>query len=150
MTETCRVAAEGAHMLVVGSIRIPAREFQFSYARGSGPGGQNVNKVNSKALLVWDCTSSPSLSTSVRQRFLERYSSRLRSDGVLLLSSDRFRDQKRNVSDCLEKLAEMLEAVRVAPIVRRATKPTRGSKERRLEGKSQQKAKKERRQRPDY
>ncbi|MBM4253552.1 MAG: aminoacyl-tRNA hydrolase [Deltaproteobacteria bacterium] len=137
-------------MLVVVNIRIPESEFEFGYARGSGPGGQNVNKVNSKVVLTWNCQTSPSLTPAVKKRFLERYASRLRSDGAVVISSDRFRDQKRNADDCRDKLAAMIEEVRLAPIERRPTKPTRGSKERRLQTKSRDKAKKESRRKVDY
>ncbi len=137
-------------MLVVHNIRVPESEFELSFARGSGPGGQNVNKVNSKVILTWNCQASPSLPPGVKKRFLERFSNRLRSDGAIIISSDRFRDQKRNADDCREKLAAMIEEVRLAPIERRPTKPTRGSKERRLQSKSRDKAKKESRRKIDY
>lgn len=126
-------------------IRIPLEEFEFSYARSSGPGGQNVNKVNSKATLRWSARQSVSLPPDVRERFLIRFGSRLTNEGDLLITSQRYRDQGRNVDDCLEKLREMLLAVAVAPKKRRPTKPSRAAKERRLESKQQQSRKKERR-----
>lgn len=133
-----------------GKLRIPFSEFSFTFARGSGPGGQNVNKVNSKAILNWAVLSSPSLSPGVRNRFLAAYKRRINAEGVLVLGSDRFRDQKRNIDDCLEKLAEMLEAVLVAPEIRRPTKPGRGAVERRLKEKKADSEKKTRRMRPDW
>ena len=123
-------------MLVVSPrVRVPQSEFEFSYARSSGPGGQNVNKVNSKATLRWPVTRSPSLPEDVRQRFLTRFASRLTSEGELLVTSQRYRDQPRNIADCLEKLRAMLAAVAVPPKPRRKTRPTKASGERRLKGK---------------
>src|SRR4051812_20726542 len=113
-------------MLSVNSrITIPEAELEFSYARSSGPGGQNVNKVNSKAQLRWPATSSAALPADVRARFLTRYASRLTTEGELLIVSQRYRDQGRNVTDCLEKLKEMILAVAIAPKRRRPTKPSR-------------------------
>lgn len=125
-------------MLEVNSrIQIPEDEFEFSYSRSSGPGGQNVNKVNSKALLRWPVTVSPSLPEEIRSRFMERYRSRLTEAGDILVTSQRYRDQGRNVDDCLEKLREMILAVATRPKTRKATKPSRASRRRRLEGKRQ-------------
>ena len=130
-------------------ISIPDSEFQFTFVRSSGPGGQNVNKVNTKAVLRWPVAASPSLPPAVRDRFRTRYASRLTTDGELVLSSQRFRDQAKNRDDCLEKLRAMLEAVAVAPVRRRKTKPSRASVERRIEAKRRLSGRKQqRRQRP--
>lgn len=128
---------------VKGKLKIPVTEFDLSFARGSGPGGQNVNKVNSKAVLYWTVTESPSLPEAVRQRFLSRYHHRVTTEGVLVLSSDQFRDQRRNVDDCLDKLAEMLAVVLEPPKPRKKTKPGRGAVERRLKTKRETSAKKQ-------
>jgi ribosome-associated protein len=125
----------GKDLWVTAAIRIPAAELELSFARSSGPGGQNVNKVNSKAVLRWNAATNHSLPEAVRARFLARYSSRLTSDGSLVLSSDRFRDQRRNIEDCEQKLREMLLSVSAPPKLRRETKPSRGSARRRVEGK---------------
>jgi ribosome-associated protein len=123
-------------MLVVNSrIRIPDSELEFSYVRSSGPGGQNVNKVSSKAVLRWNPAASGSLPADVRQRFLAKYRSRLTTDGELILSSQRYRDQPRNTADAKEKLRAMLAAVAVAPKKRKPTRPTKGSIERRIKSK---------------
>ncbi len=136
-------------MLVVDRrLRIPLREFRFSFSRSSGAGGQNVNKLNTKATLRWEVASSQGLPDHVRTRFLERYRRRISADGELVLTSQRFRDQGRNVADCLEKLRGMLAAVARPPRTRRATKPTRSSVERRLSSKHRTRLKKQRRQRP--
>ncbi|MBL9084469.1 MAG: aminoacyl-tRNA hydrolase [Planctomycetales bacterium] len=133
-------------MLVVAPhIQIPPAELEFTYARSSGPGGQNVNKVNSKAVLRWQATTSPSLPEAVRTRFLAKYGSRLTVDGELLITSERYRDQPRNIDDCLEKLREMLLSVAVAPKKRKKTKPSRASKERRLDSKKRDSTKKQNR-----
>ncbi len=136
-------------MLVVNEkIRIRLKELRFSFARSSGAGGQNVNKVNTKATLRWEVARSQSLPEDVRARFLERYRRRITADGELMLTSQRFRDQGRNVADCLEKLRGMLAAVARPPRTRKATKPTRSSVERRLSSKHRTRLKKQRRQRP--
>ena len=136
-------------MLYVNSrISIPLRELQFTYSRSSGPGGQNVNKVNTKATMHWDVKKTDSLPDAVRRRFMAKYARRLTNEGVLVLSSQRFRDQGQNVADCMHKLREMILAVAVAPKPRRATKPTAGSKRRRLADKKKQSEKKQMRRRP--
>lgn len=114
---------------------IPLREIEFSFARSSGPGGQNVNKVNSKAVLKWNFLKSPSLPLAIRARFLGQYSARLNQEGELIITSDRTRDQGKNKSDCLEKLKELLSSVTYPPKIRRDTKPTRSSKEKRIRSK---------------
>ena len=122
-------------LIVTRQLQIPLAEFEITFARSSGPGGQNVNKVNSKAVLRWAVDSSPSLPEAVRQRFLRKYANRLTTAGELLVTSQRFRDAPRNLQDCLEKLRAMLLGVVHPPKRRRATRPTRGSVERRLQGK---------------
>lgn len=120
-------------MLIVNSfIQIPYREFAWDYIRSSGAGGQNVNKVNSKAVLSWNPRSSPSLPEGVKERFLARFDGRLNREGTLQIQSDRFRDQPRNAQDCLDKLKLMLQSVAVPPKPRKKTKPTKSSREKRL------------------
>lgn len=130
---------------VTPRIQIPLAEFDFSFARSSGPGGQNVNKVSSKAILRWPVTKSAHLPADVRGRFLVRFGHKLTVDRELVVSSQRYRDQGRNVADCLDKVREMLAAVAEAPRKRRPTKPTRASKTRRLESKQAHSAKKRQR-----
>jgi len=133
---------------VTSSIRIPLSELEFTYVRSSGPGGQNVNKVNSKAVLRWPATASSSLPPGVRERFLAKFGSRLTNDGELLISSQRYRDQGKNTADCLEKLRAMVAAIAIAPKKRRPTKPSRAAKQRRLETKQVHSRKKELRRKP--
>ncbi|HIF01602.1 MAG TPA: aminoacyl-tRNA hydrolase [Planctomycetes bacterium] len=131
------------------NIEISETEFDFSFARSGGPGGQNVNKVNSKAVLHWDVTASQALPPGVRQRFLAKYHNRITRDGALVLHSQRYRDQSRNVADCIERLREMILQVATPPIKRRPTKPTRGSQQRRIQNKKQNSDKKKMRRRPN-
>ena len=138
-------------MLVVSEkIQVPLRELQFTYARSQGPGGQNVNKVNSKATLRWPVTANESLPVGVRNRFLEKYKHRITTDGDLLLTSQRFRDRGRNVSDCLDRLRELIASVATPPKSRRATKPTKGSKIRRRKKKEANSQKKKGRKPPKF
>ena len=92
------------------AIRIPFGEFEWSFARSGGPGGQNVNKVSSKAVLRWNFDGSPSVPDEVKARFREKFPSRLTTEGEVVLSSELTRDQGRNREDCLEKLAAMLRS----------------------------------------
>lgn len=122
-------------MNVTKKISIPDYELYFSFARSSGPGGQNVNKVESKAILWWNVEATPSLPTKVKVRFLTRYQKTISKDGLLKISSNRFRDQPRNKADCLEKLKNMILSVVPEPKIRKPTKPTRASQERRVRSK---------------
>jgi ribosome-associated protein len=133
---------------VTPRIRIRCGEFTWGVARSSGPGGQNVNKVNSKVTLRWPLLVSEGLPADVRDRFVAAYRRRMTLEGDLVLSSERFRDQHKNVTDCLEKLCELLRAVAVAPTPRRASKPTRASKRRRVAEKRHRTEVKQGRQRP--
>lgn len=129
-------------------IKIEETEFEFSFARSGGPGGQNVNKVNSKAVMRWSPYTSAALPPSVRQRFLDRYQNRFTKDGVLILQSQRYRDQGRNITDCMDRLREMILAVATPPAKRRPTAPSRGAKQRRLKSKKENSQKKQQRRRP--
>lgn len=132
-------------MDVGGKLQIPLDEFDLSFARSSGPGGQNVNKVNSKAVLYWTVGASPSLPAGVRDRFLAKFGKRLTTEGVLVISADEYRDQRRNVEACMDKVKAMLLEVLVPPKPRKKTKPTRGSIERRIGEKKSRSDKKQRR-----
>src|SRR6266566_211967 len=109
---------------VAPNIRIPLDAFQFTFVRSAGPGGQNVNKLNTKAVLRWPVATSPHLPEAVRARFAAKYANRLTGGGELVLTSQRFRDQSRNRADCLEKLHDMLLSVATAPVKRKRTRPT--------------------------
>jgi ribosome-associated protein len=141
--------SDGDRFLVVTQqLRIPLGEFSFTFARSGGPGGQNVNKVNSKAVLRWRVYESPSLDERVRARFVEQNRHRIAESGDLILTSQRFRDQPKNIDDCYEKLRELLARAAAQPKRRRPTKPTAGSRRRRLSDKRQRSASKQLRRRP--
>jgi ribosome-associated protein len=136
-------------LFVTAAIGIPDDEFHWSYARAGGPGGQNVNKVSSKAVLRWNAAGSPSLPEHVKARFLALNRKRITTAGDLLITGQRFRDQERNRLDCLEKLAEIIREAATLPKVRRPTKPSRGSHRRRLAAKKRRSAIKSGRQVPN-
>ncbi len=127
---------------------IPERELTFTFARSSGPGGQNVNKTETKATLRWAVRHSPSLPDDVRARFLRAYASRITTEGELVISSQRHRDRSRNIDDCLEKLASMLRQVAKPRARRRPTRPSRGAVERRIREKKRRAGTKSARRRP--
>src|SRR5438128_636246 len=104
----------------------------ISFARSGGPGRQNVQKVSSKVLVRWRPADSPSLPADVKSRLLAHQRYRLTNDGEILITSQRTRDQGRNLEDCLAKLRELIVRALKPPKARRATRPTRGSRERRL------------------
>ena len=120
---------------ITPSISIDESELEESFILSSGAGGQNVNKVASAVQLRFDVAHSRSLPDPVRLRLLALSGSRLTKDGVLILVGRRYRDQARNRLDVRERLAELIREAAVIPKTRRPTRPTRASKERRIEGK---------------
>ena len=129
-------------------IAIPLKEVDFTFSRSGGPGGQNVNKVNTKVTMHWSVHRSRSLPDDVRARFVATYRRRINKDGKLVIHSQRYRDQGRNVADCLNKLREMILAVAKAPKKRKPTRPTKASRERRLREKRAKSEKKQSRRFP--
>ena len=118
---------------------VDEREIEFSAIRAQGAGGQNVNKVSSAIHLRFDIPAS-SLPDAVKERLLALNDSRITQEGVFILKAQQHRTQEMNRSDALERLQEVINSVASPPKARRATKPTYGSKQRRLEGKSQRSA----------
>jgi ribosome-associated protein len=122
-------------MIRVGGIEIDERELEERFIRASGPGGQNVNKLSTAVQLRFDVRRSPSLPDGVRARLERLAGKRLTRDGVLVITAQRHRTQERNRVDALERLVELIEQASIVPIARRKTRPTKASRERRLESK---------------
>jgi ribosome-associated protein len=122
---------------ITDHISIVEDELEERFIRASGPGGQNVNKLNTAVQLRFDVRHSPALRDDVRARLTRLAGQRLTNDGVLVITAQRHRTQERNRQDALDRLIELIRRAAVAPKPRRPTKPTKGSKERRLQGKKQ-------------
>ncbi len=131
-------------------LTIPASQLEVTASRSSGPGGQNVNKVNSKVTLRWQVRDQPLLDPGWRQRLLARHGGRVNVRGELVLSSERHRDQQKNREDCRKKLRGLLMECQSPPKKRKKTKPTKGSERRRLEKKQQVSEKKRLRRKPSW
>jgi ribosome-associated protein len=133
---------------ITPDLSIDDTEFDWSFARSGGPGGQNVNKVASKAVLRWDVTNSPCVPADVKERFLAQNRGRITTEGVLVMSSERSRSQLLNRQDCLDILVDLLRQATVVPRRRKKTRPSRGARERRLQDKRQRSSTKTQRRRP--
>ena len=135
-------------MEITDGVQIPDGELMFTFARSGGPGGQNVNKVASKAILHWGLDANTTLPAEVRERLRSRQRRRVTTEGELVIQGQRFRDQAKNVEDCRAKLREMVLEVLRPPKPRKATKPSKGAKRRRLADKRQQSQRKAGRRQP--
>jgi ribosome-associated protein len=120
---------------VTDSIAIDDGEVEVSFIRASGPGGQNVNKLATAVQLRFDVRHSPSLPADMRARMESLAGNRLTREGVLVITAQRHRTQERNRQDAIDRLVDLARRAAVRPRPRRPTRPTAGSRERRLEGK---------------
>ncbi len=135
-----------ANLLVVNeNLSIPRSELDVRVSRASGAGGQHVNKTSSRVEIFWNVKSSGALSDEQRERLLRRLASRLTSEGSLRIVASDMRSQLRNRGIAEERLVEMVRSALVVPKKRRATRPTRASKEARLDEKKRHSSKKKER-----
>jgi len=130
---------------VTPTLVIPDTDLSFAFVRASGPGGQNVNKVSSAVQLRFDMQGSTALSDPVKSRLRALAGRRVTDDGAILIIARNQRSQDHNRREALERLVELIQRALVVPKTRRATKPTRASRERRLDTKSRQQQTKQRR-----
>lgn len=130
-------------IVVSEQVVIPASELIFQFSRSGGPGGQNVNKVNSKATLSWNVETTQALYPATLQRLRALASTKINTDGFLQITSQVHRDQLSNIQACRERLRGLVLEALKPPTIRRPTKPTLGSKRRRLDNKKIQSQKKQ-------
>ena len=121
---------------ITPTLVIPDTDLSLAFIRASGPGGQNVNKVSSAVQLRFDMAGTTALSDAVKSRLRALAGRRVTDDGAILITARNQRSQDHNRREALERLAELIRNALIVPKTRKATKPTRASRERRLEGKT--------------
>ena len=131
------------------NVVIPGEELQFQFVRSGGPGGQNVNKVATKVMLRLDVLGSSAIPETLKEMLRVGLARRLLASGEVVVSSDRFREQSRNRALAVERLGDLLRAALERPKPRRATRPTRGSRERRHAAKRRRSQVKQHRRQPN-
>ena len=130
---------------ITPNLAIDENEISEEFLRASGPGGQNVNKVETAVQLRFNVLTSPSLPEWVRQRLRQLAGNRMTDEGELIIEAKRFRSQLQNREDAREQLADLIRQATIRPKIRRKTKPTAASQRKRLERKSQRSATKRQR-----
>jgi ribosome-associated protein len=133
---------------VTQEIVISEDELEFDFVRGSGPGGQHVNRSATAVQLRFDPSKSPSLATDVRERLVRLAGSKMTDEGILIIEARQYRSQERNRRDAIDRLVELIREAAKKPKVRRETRPSRAAKERRLQEKRRRGETKRRRQTP--
>lgn len=125
----------GGPLRVNAGLVLPSDDLRIQFARSGGPGGQNVNKVETKVVLRFSIPRSRALEERHRERLRIVLASRITTSGEIIVRADRFRDRARNIEDARERLAALLERALIVPKVRRPSRPSRGSVARRLDSK---------------
>ena len=128
------------------AITLTDAEIELTFSRSQGPGGQNVNKVNSKVTIHWDLKHSTSIAAFIKRRIQSKHSNRINNDGKLVLSSQQHREHHRNREDCFQKLRIIIVDALKQRKARKTTRPTRASKQRRLNTKKKHSHRKSMRQ----
>ena len=132
---------------ITPDVSLPDEDFVWSFVRASGPGGQNVNKVATAAQLRFDLAGTTAIDEAVKQRLRSLAGRRVTEDGALLIMARNQRTQEGNRREALQRLADLVQRALVAPKARKATRPTRAARQRRLESKTQRRATKQMRSR---
>ena len=135
-------------MLKFSSFSIPDNEIEINFVKSSGAGGQNVNKVNTKAVLKWNIITSKSTPKPIKKRFIKRWSNKISKKGELTLTSDKYRYRSKNIEEIITKLRNMIKEIIIPPKKRVKTKPSKGVIEKRLKLKKIKSQTKDRRKKP--